>query len=207
MGILPGDKFDKINKLIKSDRTLIYNIPSSPKIDGIFGFYKPGPMNFLSNMINVPIEYNGITYPSVENFFVASKTATRNTDIKLRVAGMQSAEAKKFGRSKGIKLRSDWNKIKFHSMLYALRKKFSNIKYRNLLLATGNLYIEETNWWGDITMGAEETMGFGYNILGYMLMHIREELRTNIKYDFIYNFVSVDPRFSMYINIKYEEVK
>lgn len=205
----PGDALDAINKLIKKDRTLIYMIPRSPKShqpDGIYGFYKPGPFNFLSNMINVPIEYNGITYPSVENFFVASKTSPRNQDIKLKVAGMQSKDAKKFGRGRGIKLRKDWNKIKFHSMLYALRKKFNQDKYKALLLGTGNRYIEESNWWGDISMGAEETTGFGYNILGFMLMHIREELRQNKLFDFIYNFESVDPRFSLKINIPINEV-
>lgn len=45
-------------------------------------------------------------------------------------------------------------------------------KLRTKLIATGEKYIEETNWWGDIYWGV--CNGKGENNLGKILMNVRE---------------------------------
>lgn len=42
-----------------------------------------------------------------------------------------------------------------------------------LLMATGNKYLEERNWWGDLYWGRDKE-GNGENMLGKLLMEIRE---------------------------------
>ena len=53
--------------------------------------------------------------------------------------------------------------------------KFSNPYLRNLLLTTGDRYLEETNWWKDDYWGVVN--GQGLNKLGLILMKIRDEIK------------------------------
>lgn len=53
--------------------------------------------------------------------------------------------------------------------------KFSNPYLKNLLMLTGDKYLEETNWWRDDYWGVWE--GNGLNKLGRILMKIRDELK------------------------------
>ncbi len=86
------------------------------------------------------------------------------------------AEAKKIGRS--IKLRPDWEDIKFDVMLYALRYKSSmnNPILRSKLMQTGNSYLQEANLWNDKIWGVCMDTGEGENNLGRLLMQVREEI-------------------------------
>ena len=51
-----------------------------------------------------------------------------------------------------------------------------NPQLREMLLATGDAYLEEGNTWGDRTWGTVN--GVGANNLGRILMDVREGLRT-----------------------------
>lgn len=57
-----------------------------------------------------------------------------------------------------------------------LQQKFSNGILREQLLATGDQELIEGNTWGDTFWGV--CNGEGQNVLGKMLMNIREELRN-----------------------------
>lgn len=86
------------------------------------------------------------------------------------------AEKIKEFRDKGLKIRQDWNDIKDGIMLNVLREKFKqNPHLKEKLLKTGNtILVEHTkndNYWGD---GGD---GTGENMLGKLLMKVREEMR------------------------------
>lgn len=160
--------------------------------DGIYGFYGKEfaggyePINeygFLSNMVvfDIPIIYQDISYYAVENFFVSMKT--QSLDLRRKIAKMDPKKSKVYGRT--LKLRPDWEDIKYSVLLYGLREKFSKNPYRARLLATGDRYIEETNWWNDKFFGVHK--GYGYNILGFLLMHVRTELRLGYRLPFVYD--------------------
>eukprot|EP01083_Nonionella_stella_P074303 201494_1 len=80
-------------------------------------------------------------------------------------------------RNKQVTMRDDWDKVKDHIMLKALRFKFKqNLHLKKLLLSTGDaLLIEHTKrdcYWGD---GGD---GTGQNKLGLSLMEVRNELKS-----------------------------
>lgn len=59
-------------------------------------------------------------------------------------------------------------------MFELLVQKYSQPKFMELLLDTGDQYIEETNHWNDTFWGV--CNGVGENRLGKMIMDIREHL-------------------------------
>ena len=81
------------------------------------------------------------------------------------------------GRDRKKKLRRDWESVKVSVMREAIRAKFTqHEELRERLLATGEAKIvehtERDAYWGD---GGD---GSGKNMLGRILMEIREELRS-----------------------------
>jgi len=132
-----------------------------------------GPYRWLSNFEMVEVTMpDGITYPSTEHAFQAHKIL----DLKARrnIAALPSPrEAKKLGRH--LKLREDWEEVKFDVMLTALRLKFKYPHLREKLLATGRSQLVEGNTWGDRVWGVCD--GEGENHLGRLLMQVRDELR------------------------------
>ena len=62
-----------------------------------------------------------------------------------------------------------------------LKQKFSNTEFRNFLLSTGDLYIEEGNYWHDNFWGncyCKKCIEIeGINKLGKLVMEIRDELK------------------------------
>ena len=166
--------------------------PSIKTKDGIYGFfgktngnnYEPiNEYGFLSNMVVIdkPIVYQDIAYYSVENFYVAMKSLSLET--RKKISKMDPKKSKVYGGT--IKLRSDWENIKYSVLLYGLREKFKLNPYKSRLLSTGEKYIEETNWWNDKYFGVHN--GYGHNILGRMLQHVRTELILGRQISFVYS--------------------
>lgn len=85
-------------------------------------------------------------------------------------------EAKR--RSRKITLRKDWDAVKVAVMLQLLRTKFSIPSLRDKLLSTGTAGLVEGNRWHDNFWGVCNCghCSGGQNILGKLLMQIREEL-------------------------------
>ena len=137
------------------------------RIDSFTGEY-----SFLSNFYVSPFVHGGINYLTVEHAFQAAKTT--DPDEQIRVASATTpGEAKKLGRK--VKLRSDWESVKFRIMEDLLRIKFTSDHYLALqLIATGNQELVEGNSWGDRVWGTVN--GKGQNHLGKLLMKIRSEL-------------------------------
>lgn len=135
-------------------------------IKGFFGEYR-----FLSNYHLCDIEYEGLIYSSVENAFQAAKSLDEN--IRKRFLHVSPAEAKRMGKK--VELREDWESVK-QAIMYELNA-FKYLMHKDLgiaLVATGDRYLEETNWWNDTFWGV--CNGEGLNRLGETLMRIRKGL-------------------------------
>ncbi len=134
-----------------------------------------GPYRFLSSFWLATVEFEGLTYPTVEHAYQSAKTL--DPDERRRIASLATpAEAKRAGRA--LTLRSDWPTAKFAVMEQCVRYKFTHHPdLRAALLATGDATLEEGNTWGDRVWGVYE--GQGENHLGRILMKVRAELRSS----------------------------
>jgi N-glycosidase YbiA len=130
---------------------------------------------YLSNFSRHPIVIGGHTWPTVEHYFQAQKFAgTEHVGAILRAAS--PTVAARMGRSRQRPLRSDWEEVKDEIMHEALFAKFSqHPELRGQLLETGDARIVEhtarDRYWAD---GGD---GSGRNMLGRLLMRVRDELR------------------------------
>jgi len=137
---------------------------------GIYKFLK----NFYPSELRQIINGFEIVFPTVEHYYQAMK-ATNFEDL-VAIAGAKSpGEAKKLGRK--CPIREDWEQVKDSIMYTAVKVKFTKYpELKKALLATGDCYIEETNWWGDKYWGV--CNGVGQNKLGKILMRVRSELAS-----------------------------
>jgi len=142
---------------------------------------------FLSNFYPCEIKHQGLTYPSVEHFYVAMKcnndqllngTYYTAGDFRDMIAKIKEpAVVKKLGQK--IKVRKDWDEKKLEFMNWAIREKFVN-SLAEKLLETNNLPLIEGNYWHDNFYGScycEKCGSKGNNHLGKILMEVRDELR------------------------------
>lgn len=132
-----------------------------------------GRDRFLSNFWLCKIQYNGLTYPSVQHAYQAQKTTDVN--IQKQISQLSTPyEAKSFGKT--IAIRNDWDQIKLQIMYKLVNKKFSeNPTLKNLLISTQDKVLIERNTWGDTFWGVYDNKG--ENNLGKILMKVREGLK------------------------------
>ena len=129
---------------------------------------------WLSNMTYVDIVYDGITYPSTESFYQAMKY--KEKDTRLFVATLKPSEAKAYSRTN--KMTSlVFEEKKLEIMEYAQKQKYSKEPFKSKLIATGDVLLEEGNWWGDKFWGVDIKTREGQNNLGKIIMKIRQELK------------------------------
>lgn len=140
-----------------------------PPILGFFGEYR-----FLSNYHLCTCLVYDIPFKSSEHAYMYQKSL--DPEYQQRIIHAETPkDAKKIGSR--VVLRPDWDYYRKTAMLIALQAKFRNIPEREMLLATGDAYLEETNYWKDTYWGKCD--GVGLNNLGEMLMKIRDNLRIN----------------------------
>jgi len=129
---------------------------------------------WLSNFYPVPIVYKGIEYPSTEHAYMSAKSH----DPEWKEFCRTEPKAGKVKRaSRDIKLRSDWEAVKVYVMKAVLIKKFEQEPFRQWLLDTGEVYIQEGNHHKDEFWGVNLATGKGSNWLGVLIMCVRDELR------------------------------
>ncbi len=133
-----------------------------------------GENRFLSNFYPCSVKLDGIMYSSSEHAYQAAKTLDKNVRIIFHKHPLPTAgQAKRLGRK--LKLRPDWESVKFSVMEDLLRQKFSNDYLGKRLLETGDAELIEGNSHGDVFWGVTDKGG--QNHLGKLLMKIREELK------------------------------
>jgi ribA/ribD-fused uncharacterized protein len=129
----------------------------------------------FSNFAAYAITVRGERWPTSEHFFQAQKFE----DAKVRAAIRRvksPMEAARLGRDRKHRLRRDWDSARVSVMREGLRAKFTQHgDLRGLLLSTGDAklveHTERDEFWGD---GGD---GSGANMLGRLLMELRDELR------------------------------
>ena len=140
---------------------------SQPAVARFDGLYAP-----LSNFFPAPTEYRGEWYATSEHAYLTQKF----TDLEIRTIisiAPTPGQAKRL--SKQFPIRADWETIKVDVMLEALLYKFEKNEYpRAVLCATHGLLVEG-NTWHDTFWGV--CNGVGDNMLGKLLMLVRQELQ------------------------------
>jgi hypothetical protein len=144
------------------------------KIDRFGGIY-----SFLSNFYLIDILYEGKRYPSVENAYQSAKSFDEN--YKYRLSICTSGASKRLGKQ--VELRKDWEDVKVGIMYELLKQKFQNEKLKEQLLETKTSeLIEGNNWhdnlWGDCQCEKKCKNIKGRNILGILLMKVRDEINA-----------------------------
>lgn len=141
-------------------------------------FYRTGDeYGEFSNFSKHRVFLNERLWPTTEHYFQAQKFAGTEHDEAVRMAPTAKGAAE-MGRDRKRPLRPDWETVKDDVMREAVRAKFTqHEELRDVLLGTGDAeLIEHTandNYWAD---GGD---GSGLNMLGKILMEIREELRRS----------------------------
>lgn len=139
-------------------------------------FYKTNEKyGCFSNFAHYGFELDEKWWMTSEHYFQAQKFyGTEYVEI-IRLLD-NPMKAAKMGRNRNLPLREDWEEVKDDVMRKAVYAKFSqNIELKKILLDTDSEYIVENTsndyYWGCGTNGS------GKNMLGIILMEIRDKLK------------------------------
>lgn len=150
------------------------NMPATIK------FYRTADLfGQFSNFADYPVRIGKRTWPTTEHYFQAMKFSSKHEQEKIRKANSPMIAAR-LGRDRRKKLRRDWETVKLRVMREAVLAKFTqHLDLQELLLSTGDAKIIEhtanDSFWGD---GGD---GNGRNMLGQILMEVRNKLRNDLE--------------------------
>lgn len=145
-------------------------------------FYRANeePYGRFSNLFKRTIVFEGETFETSEHAYQAGKARKPQVRAWILAAPSPALVAMAAHGLYWWDIRSDWSKIKFDRMRGVLRAKFSQHEdLRELLISTGDARLVEAatvdnpvnRTWGEVN-------GVGKNMLGKLLMEVREELRA-----------------------------
>jgi hypothetical protein len=139
-------------------------------------FYVPSDeYGCFSNFSPHGFSDEGTYWLTVEHYFQAQKFLQLEHKERIRQA-RTAKEAKNIGRDRSLPLRADWESVKREVMRFAVLRKFeTHAEPRRILLSTGDEDLVE-NAPGDYYWGCGAD-GTGQNVLGQILMEVRDELR------------------------------
>lgn len=148
-----------------------------------FSMFRPVPG------LRVPLAYRGapdpaaeVEVPTGEHGFHVCKPCCRE-DAEWIAAAPTALAAKRRGGWRGeggrrIGLRPDWEAVKFDVMLEVNRRKYRFPELRQALLATGERPLVEDSPYDFVWGGRDGRGGYGgRNLLGLVLMAVRDEIR------------------------------
>jgi ribA/ribD-fused uncharacterized protein len=144
------------------------------KLGDIFFYSKTVEHAWLSNFAPCALVIDGERFPNVENYYQSRKATAK--EARDKIAGAPTpATAKRLGRTlHSDEMVKDWDAVKFDVMRRALWAKFTqNSEMGRKLLATGDAGLHEDSQ-NDLVWGVK-----GQDILGKMLMEVREKLRSH----------------------------
>lgn len=136
-----------------------------------------GEHAFLSNFFIHPVIYDGRRWMTSEHAYQASKAVFVEQREEIAMARTPGV-AKRLGAK--IVKREDWEDVKVSVMMAVLEAKFACPDMEALLLKTGNKTLVEGNLHHDTFWGVDIRTRVGKNMLGKLLMQIREEKRSFI---------------------------
>lgn len=157
---------------------LMYDDDVQKLLDGmkqVIRFYRKGePYYEFTNFVPFQIELDAKVWPTSMHYFQAQKHAGSPLEEEIRRA---SGPRKAFNLGRSRQPRPDWPKVRDIVMYRAVRAKFTqHVWLAERLLSTGDAELVEhtanDDYWGD---GGD---GRGKNMLGCILMLVREELRV-----------------------------
>jgi len=141
-------------------------VHDSKKIAGFVAEYR-----WLSNFFLCRVEWEGRVYGSAEAAYQSGKYPAAERDM---FTTLDPDSAKQLSLTKPYDAAA-WGARRERTMREVVWAKFSqNPELAKKLLATGERYLEETNWWGDQFWGVYQ--GTGNNLLGKILMDVRMRL-------------------------------
>jgi len=133
-----------------------------------------GEYSFCSNFSPIPVTLNDIQYKTAEHAYQARK-AYLPTDFEKICNAATPDEAKRI--AKNIQYVDDWDDARVDVMRNVVEAKFKqDALAQRMLLQTNNAVLVERNDWNDTFWGVTRICG-GYNILGKILMDVRDSLR------------------------------
>lgn len=134
------------------------------------------PFGYMSNFYVSPIKLKGRIWKTTEHYFQAQKFAGTKWESHVRKTN-SPGDAAREGRRRDLPLRRDWESVKDNIMREAVLAKFTQHKdLRDKLLATGHEHLVEHTH--KDTYWADGGNGSGKNMLGRILMEVREKLRN-----------------------------
>lgn len=145
-------------------------------------FYRANeePYGCFSNLFKRSVVFEERTFETAEHAYQAGKARKPQVREWILAAPSPALVAMAAHGLYWWDIRSDWSKIKFARMRDVLRAKFTQHEdLRDILLATGAARLVESatvdnqvnRLWGEVN-------GVGKNMLGTLLMEVREELRS-----------------------------
>lgn len=138
-----------------------------------------GEYSWLSNFYACPIHKGDYKYSCVENAYQSAK----NDDPRWKRFCSNNDPKIVKKKSKHVPLITGWHDYKHVVMYFCLKRKFRKEPFRFNLLTTGDEYIQEGNTWGDTYWGVCLTTGKGKNVLGKLIMSIRNEILMENVFD------------------------
>jgi N-glycosidase YbiA len=140
-------------------------------------FHRAGDdYGWLSNSAPYAISLDRKMWYTAEHYFQAQKF--HDEMVQRQILKTRSAdEIIRIASNPKLRVRRDWDEVKLDFMETAVRAKFTQIPdLKMLLLGTGDAVLIQhcdDRYWGD---GGD---GTGKNLLGIILMEIRDELRQS----------------------------
>lgn len=144
--------------------------------DAILFYSSRGEYGAFSNFSRHAVRYKNRIWKTSEHAYQADKFDAPDVKNKIFHANTPGIAAD-IGRDRKNPLRKDWESVKVQIMYDVIKAKFTQHDHlKELLLSTGDrLIVEHTvndTFWAD---GGD---GKGKNMLGKLLMRLRDELRT-----------------------------
>jgi len=144
-------------------------------------FYRSNekPYGVFSNLFRRPMEFEGRVYPTAEHAYQAGKAKKEQVRDWILSAPSPSLVAMAAHGLYTWDIVPEWSRKKFDRMRMVLKAKFTQHEdLKKLLLSTGNARLVEAGrtdnavnrTWGEVN-------GKGENMLGVLLMEIRDEIR------------------------------
>lgn len=134
---------------------------------------------YMSNFANYSVKMGRKVYKTSEHYYQSQKYKGTKWETKVRNA-KSPMEAANIGRDKDGPIRKDWETVKDNVMREVVEAKFrQHPELAKQLLETGDAklveHTENDFYWAD---GGN---GTGKNMLGIILMEVREKLRAESK--------------------------